>query len=209
MACVGFDGKFYVYFHRRLDNNEIFYVGKGQGNRAWSTKDRSSEWKAIHDRAGGFIVEIVSRWEEEWTALIMEKCWIKSHVLWHHELANKTYGGEGVSGKKRTQEQKEHLRKINMGKRHSETSKRKLRERSHDPKWVAKHREATIKASNTETAKLKHKEKQRSQYKPVVGTNIETGEKLYLEYSSQDMRFDPTRIRACCLKKRKSHRGYT
>ena len=31
------ESKFYVYRHIRLDTNEVFYVGKGFGKRAWET----------------------------------------------------------------------------------------------------------------------------------------------------------------------------
>lgn len=45
--------KHYVYRHRRLDTNEIFYIGLGTKypkevttfNRAHATKDRSNFWK--------------------------------------------------------------------------------------------------------------------------------------------------------------------
>lgn len=33
---------YYVYLHRRKDNNEIFYVGKGQGSRHLA-KNRNKE----------------------------------------------------------------------------------------------------------------------------------------------------------------------
>ena len=33
--------EYYVYIHYLVDNKEIFYVGKGTGNRAWSKNSRS------------------------------------------------------------------------------------------------------------------------------------------------------------------------
>lgn len=38
------DRKYYVYQHINLDTNEIFYIGKGQGNR-YLSEDRSKYWK--------------------------------------------------------------------------------------------------------------------------------------------------------------------
>lgn len=37
-----------VYQHRRLDKNEVFYIGVGLNkNRAYSKNDRNSHWKSI------------------------------------------------------------------------------------------------------------------------------------------------------------------
>lgn len=48
---------FYVYFHRKMTDGEIFYVGKGRGNRAWSVDGRTRAWvKVVADH--GRIVEI-------------------------------------------------------------------------------------------------------------------------------------------------------
>ena len=51
---------YYVYFHR-TSRGDIFYVGKGTGNRAWST-DRHPVWKKyVSERLDGhFEVEIAS-----------------------------------------------------------------------------------------------------------------------------------------------------
>jgi hypothetical protein len=53
-------GQFYVYVHRG-SNQDIFYVGKGTGNRAWST-DRHPVWhRYVAQRSGGqYTVQIVS-----------------------------------------------------------------------------------------------------------------------------------------------------
>jgi hypothetical protein len=50
---------YYVYFHRDSSGN-IFYIGMGSGQRAWST-DRDNNWKRyVNERLNGrFEVEIV------------------------------------------------------------------------------------------------------------------------------------------------------
>ncbi len=49
---------YYVYFHRRNDTNEIFYVGKGKGDRAFNTNKRTKIWEQTCKDAGGAYVEI-------------------------------------------------------------------------------------------------------------------------------------------------------
>lgn len=49
---------YYVYLHKRKDNGEVFYVGKGRGNRAWHFHARSKSWHNIADWCG-VDVEIV------------------------------------------------------------------------------------------------------------------------------------------------------
>jgi hypothetical protein len=41
------DFGFYVYQHRRLDSGEVFYVGKGCDDRAWSVEGRNHLWRRI------------------------------------------------------------------------------------------------------------------------------------------------------------------
>lgn len=48
---------YYVYFHRNPITNEVFYVGRGSGKRAWSKSYRNSSWKEVAQN--GFSVEIV------------------------------------------------------------------------------------------------------------------------------------------------------
>lgn len=35
---------FYVYFHRRLDNNQVFYIGKGSGVRAYRKQQSRNKY---------------------------------------------------------------------------------------------------------------------------------------------------------------------
>lgn len=46
------DHVFYVYLHRRKDTNEIFYVGKGRGDRAASVTGRSYGWYRVACEVG-------------------------------------------------------------------------------------------------------------------------------------------------------------
>jgi hypothetical protein len=65
-------GNHYVYCHKG-PKGEIFYVGKGVGNRAYS-KDRMPHWHHyVKTRCGGqYTVEIVRRFQSDETALEFE-----------------------------------------------------------------------------------------------------------------------------------------
>jgi hypothetical protein len=100
-----------VYIHRKLDNNEIFYVGISKNKRrafetyAKSGTRRNVVWKRITEKHG-VKVEISHEnicWEE---ACSIEKYLIE---FWRGQglfLANLTDGGEGLNGYKCTEEQR-------------------------------------------------------------------------------------------------------
>ena len=48
----------YTYLNRRKDNDSIFYVGKGSGNRAFSKKDRNVYWQRTAAKYG-YYSEII------------------------------------------------------------------------------------------------------------------------------------------------------
>lgn len=94
---------FYVYVHRRVTDNKPFYVGKGKGNRAYSTNGRNSYWKNTKDKHG-FSVEIVFEDLTEEEAFQCEKDTITEFRYFGYPLTNLTDGGEGVSGIKQSAE---------------------------------------------------------------------------------------------------------
>lgn len=104
---------FYIYFHYRLDTDNVFYVGKGAGYRANSKSGRNKHWHNIVNKCG-YRVEIIKDNLSEKEAFDLEISYIKSYGL--NNLANMSVGGEGASGVVRTDKQKDHLRKINTGK---------------------------------------------------------------------------------------------
>lgn len=48
---------YYVYLHKRRSNGEIFYIGKGKGNRCFIKNGRNLHWKNIVN-SEGYIIEI-------------------------------------------------------------------------------------------------------------------------------------------------------
>jgi hypothetical protein len=93
------EAKFYTYVHRRADSGEVFYIGKGSGQRSHSPHKRSTHWTSIVAKHG-FTVQIVSRHERESDAFKHEKVLIALHRAAQCRLANQTDGGEGGSGYK-------------------------------------------------------------------------------------------------------------
>lgn len=87
-----------VYFHKRNDTNEVFYVGIGKTDRAYSKHNRSKSWKRVVYKVG-FTAEVIHEelsWEE---ACELEKKYIKElgrRDLGLGVLVNHTDGGDGV-----------------------------------------------------------------------------------------------------------------
>lgn len=98
---------YYVYEHWRLDKDECFYVGKGCRNRAYATHRRGSHWDNIVNKleriGSGYEVRLVKTGLTEKEAFSLER---ERIAFWRDivDLANKTDGGEGVSGLKHTAE---------------------------------------------------------------------------------------------------------
>lgn len=108
------EDKYYVYFHRRLDNNQVFYVGKGCGSRAWQTKGRRTEyWHNIVNKHG-YKVEIFANNLTEEDSFKIEIEQIAYHRSIGIELCNMTDGGEGISNIKDCTRDK--MRNAKLGK---------------------------------------------------------------------------------------------
>jgi hypothetical protein len=155
--------KYYVYVHKKPNNNEIFYIGKGKGGRAYKKTGRNNYWNNIVKKNNGFLVEIFKKNLAECEAFELEKILIKKHKI---GLCNLTDGGEGVSGFVPTENcrkitgnrykgkklSKEHRKKISnshRGKKLSEEHKKKL-------STIAKGKESHLKGSKLTD---KHKNK--------------------------------------------------
>lgn len=99
---------FYVYTHHRESTGEIFYVGKGNGKRAWDATGRSRHWRSIL-KAHGVLVSILNDQLTEAESFNLEK---KTIAYWGRKdlglglLINLTDGGEGASGYKQKEDEK-------------------------------------------------------------------------------------------------------
>ena len=70
--------KYYVYIHKRKDNNVVFYVGKGSGDRRYSKYNRSSDWHRVVSTCGGFYSEVLVENLEENDSLMTESFFIQN-----------------------------------------------------------------------------------------------------------------------------------
>lgn len=96
----------YTYAHYRNDTNDVFYIGKGKGIRAWRKADRSLHWKRIVKKHG-YRVEILCKWETAQEAFDHETLLISCMRDLGKELVNTTDGGDAPPnwlGKKQSAE---------------------------------------------------------------------------------------------------------
>lgn len=85
----------YIYLHRRNDTGEVFYVGKGSGNRAYRKDERNPHWHNVVNKAG-FTVEIIAKGLTDAEAYWAEPLLIEAHGGVEN-LTNISDGGEGFS----------------------------------------------------------------------------------------------------------------
>ena len=118
-----------VYRHRRLDTNEVFYVGIGKTEkRAYNKNKRSKFWKKITNKTD-YSVEIIAEvdtWED---ACELEQFLIQEYGrknLGTGPLVNMTDGGDGSVGLKHSEEAKQKISEGNKGLKHSEEAKLKM-----------------------------------------------------------------------------------
>lgn len=118
-----------VYRHRRLDKNEIFYVGIGNIKRPYNTHNRNNYWKNISNKTE-YEIEIIAE-DLDWdTACELEVLLISEYGrinLKTGTLCNLTDGGEGNKGWNPSKITRDKMRDNNLGKRMSEESKEKCK----------------------------------------------------------------------------------
>lgn len=88
---------YYVYLHRRLSDNKVFYVGKGKDNRANVISGRNERWVRTYKKHG-MIVEIVFDYLSEEEAYEVERDTVLEMKYFGYPLVNMTEGGDGIRG---------------------------------------------------------------------------------------------------------------
>jgi group I intron endonuclease len=124
---------YYVYKWIRLDTNQVFYIGKGHGNRYKDRSMRNKYFNNVVNKVGmdNIKIEIIENELDEQTAFEKEKYYIKYYRELGHKLTNMTDGGEGSSNwysflsDEEKQKHKE-VSKSFLGKHHTEETKKKM-----------------------------------------------------------------------------------
>jgi len=157
-----------VYVHIRLDNSEVFYVGRGIDRRRMNSKSsRNKYWHNIVNKCG-YYGEVI--WESD-VSMKKEDAWeeagkkeiefIKKYGrqdLGEGCLVNMTDGGEGAIGKIYTEEYRKKLSDSHIGihsginhplygKGHSGETRRKISESQRGRKLSKQHRENISKSN--------------------------------------------------------------
>ena len=131
----------YTYLHRSVKTNQVFYIGKGFGNRAYVKGNHNLDWHHIVDNEN-YQIEILGKWETNEEALEHEKFLILCAKDLNWPLVNKTIGGQGVVGgkhwlgKKHSLETKEKIKLGNLGQKRRNVEKMKIANKSiNNPNW--------------------------------------------------------------------------
>ncbi len=190
---------FYTYIHIKETTGEIFYVGKGHGNRFKELRSRSKYWKWTAEKYG-VIANIVAHGLSENEAFLLEKKLIKIYGrknLGTGNLVNLTEGGDGTSGYVCTEEHKEKISKATKGRKHTEEYKRYMSE-------IMSGRVLSEETKNKLSIKMRSCN---VNSKKVIC--IETGEIFNsASEAARSISGDPSCISKCCLGKINSHKGF-
>ena len=182
--------EFYVYEHIRLDNMTPFYVGKGKGERAYDL-ERNDHHDRISNRHGHAVLIIKDNLTEE-EAFELERDTIEDYVFNlgyginidgyrdysnNKYLTNCTWGGEGSSGYKFSEESKQKMSESQKGKHHSEESKQKTSEKLKGRQRSEETKQKISEANSKKvicitTGKIFNSQSEASDYYNVVQKNI-------------------------------------
>lgn len=227
---------FCTYAHYTPEGR-LFYIGKGQGRRAYEFSNRGKHWKNVTAKYGKPEVQILANWDTEQEALDHEILLIDCFKELGHKLCNKTAGGEGISGYRHTEAAKLKIaaaskgNKWNLGVPMREETKQKIRLANTGKKMpqeaVEKSRNAKIGKKHSEETKAKlrqaHAVSKRmygNKYRVGsttsrkwiwIGENIATGNIIMFNGGKElvDAGFSSSHVASCISGVRKSHKGYT
>ena len=150
---------YYVYVHRRADDNLPFYVGKGRLDRAWKFYERNKYWNNTKEKHG-VVVEIVFENLTEDEAFQCEIDTILEFKYFGYPLTNLTRGGDGVSGYKRTPEQIENAKQARQNSEKWRAGHKSASEKLRGRKLSKEHRLAISEGNKWRTLSLETRQKQ-------------------------------------------------
>lgn len=137
-----------VYRHRRLDNNEVFYIGIGNKRRPYSKRGRNKYWKNIVSKTE-YAVEILATNLSVNDACDLEMLLISEYG--RNKLANMTDGGEGQFNPNKETRYK--IGSAMRGKTHKKETIEKIIENGNKGKTISKE-QSELRSINSHIAKM-------------------------------------------------------
>lgn len=122
--------KVLVYRHRKLTNDEVFYVGIGMNDRPYQKRGRNDIWNKIVKKYG-YRVEVVQECDSWELACELEQFLIQLYGRINNntgQLSNMTDGGQGRYKSYPTEETRKKLSEWQIGKKLSDEHKKKIGE---------------------------------------------------------------------------------
>jgi hypothetical protein len=110
---------YYTYSHSTPEGT-VFYIGKGNKDRAYSTRDRGWAWREAVAKAKGILIKIEAEWATEQEAFEHEIFLIKHHKELGVKLVNLTEGGSGPLGFKQSEKTRALMKEKMTGYVHKE-----------------------------------------------------------------------------------------
>ena len=195
---------FYTYAHYTPEGR-LFYIGKGQGRRAYTFHKRNNYWNHVVEKYGKPDVQILANWNTEEEAFSHEILLIDCFKGLGHKLVNLSNGGEGPSG----------MTPWNKGKKGQPAWNKGIPCREETKIKLSAINIGHVGHKHSEETKIKIRTASIGNQKPLkyrtVGTNLKTNKKIFLlgTKAIKSAGFSATIVRECARGIRKSHKGYT
>jgi hypothetical protein len=165
----------YVYGHYKADDGKLFYIGKGNGRRAWRNDSRNRHWQNIVNKHG-LVVKIIEDNLTDEEAFEKERQLIAEVGV--KNLANAVSGGAGLTSKFASKRNNEMVKDPEWKRLHQEGCQR----RSQDPTWKRKLTKGMKKlARNPEWIKKMTEINRKKAADPKFREKLSNSAKLYFE----------------------------
>lgn len=175
MCMIGgfMENKYYVYLHKYMSGpkaGQVFYVGKGSGNRAYITHNRSQVWRRKSNKYG-HTVELYKAELPEVCAYSIEAMMVAYYKSIGQASANLTMGGAGMPhpnnevrdaisaagrGRTRSQETKDKTAEKHRGMKRSDQARKNMSEAAKGKVLTKEWREKIGSSQKGKQAGMKH-----------------------------------------------------